>query len=433
MQGRFRFFTLSISALCLFLGVSYGYAHGLTHTIPLWTLLLFAGILLFLSMTPFRSYETLFSLAGPIVIPIIFFSDPVTAGLLVAFSSLSLTEFHKKEMRICKFIFNRADLFLAGFASSYVFHCLQRAAGGSWELLWLFLAASTYYLVNHLLYWIALYFLGGQTQKVYSALLLPLIKTTPMSTILGVLFILSFRQFGLAGIGVFLLLLATLNSEASASLMNAKSFLQVIEAFVETLEAKDHYTRGHSERVAELVHKIAIEMRLSRQDVRTFHEAAKLHDIGKIGVLEGILNKEKHLTEEEFLAVKQHPVIGERIVNRVDALSEIAPIIRSHHERWDGRGYPEGLSGESIPLGSRIIAVADTFDAITSDRPYRKALTYERAIDELQTCAGTQFDAQVVRAAVDVLLRSHAYPLCASYAEAAVSGEMSVAEGTSNQ
>lgn len=400
---------------------------GFPLNAPIWVIIALSGILLILSMNPFRSYGTIFTFAGPVVVPLIYFADPVLAGLLVSVSSFSLDELKVKSARFSKFLFNRTDTFLAGLSASYCFHSLHRVATGPWDLLWLLFAATAYYLVNHLLYYLALFFLGGPPQRFYSALLPTLIKSTPMSTILGVLFIQSYQTFHFAGLLIFLLLLIMLNREASASLMNAKSFLQIIDAFVETIEAKDHYTRGHSERVAELVRKIATEMGLPKKLVKTFYEVAKLHDVGKIGVMEGILKKEKHLTQDEYEAVKQHPVIGARIVSRVDALSEFAPLIRSHHERWDGHGYPEGLIGASIPLGARIIAVADTFDAITSDRPYRQALTFDSAVSELLACAGTQFDRDVVLAAVQVLRRDAPAPVL-SGAEAAAAGQPETAE-----
>jgi len=131
----------------------------------------------------------------------------------------------------------------------------------------------------------------------------------------------------------------------------------------------------------------------------------RFYDIGKIGIPEDILNKPGLLTEEEYRIVQRHPVISAEILERFEHLRELAHIVRYHHERWDGKGYPEGLSGEEIPIESRILAVADAFDAMTSDRPYRKALKLEKAIEEIRKNKGKQFDPDIVEVFIDVILR----------------------------
>lgn len=173
-----------------------------------------------------------------------------------------------------------------------------------------------------------------------------------------------------------------------------------VKAFVEAIEAKDPYTRGHSENVARYSLLIAQEIGLSIDETEELHVAALLHDIGKIGVHEDILNKPAPLNEEEYKRIIAHPIISAQIVGSIPNLAHIATIIRYHHEHFDGKGYVEGLSGESIPLGSRILAVADSFDAMTSDRPYRSGWTKERALEELKRSSGTQFDPMLVEALI---------------------------------
>ncbi|MCX7918744.1 MAG: diguanylate cyclase [bacterium] len=181
--------------------------------------------------------------------------------------------------------------------------------------------------------------------------------------------------------------------------------LQAVLSLAKVVEFKDPYTRGHSERVKEYAVAIAQQMNLSRKDIDEIAYAALLHDIGKISVSSAILNKRDRLTPEEYRIVYQHPVVGEIIVRDVELLSNIAAYIRHHHERFDGNmigvdypGYPDGLSGEDIPLASRILAVADVFDAMTSDRPYRLGIAREQAIAEMKSRAGTQFDPKVIEA-----------------------------------
>lgn len=176
-----------------------------------------------------------------------------------------------------------------------------------------------------------------------------------------------------------------------------KAHLSVVQALAAALEAKDPYTRGHSDRVAEYSEAICRRLGMSEEFIEELVQAARMHDIGKIGVPEEILNKPGQLTDLEFGLIKGHPQAGFNILKEVDFLTSIAEIIRYHHEWYDGsKGYPGELSGEKIPIGARILMVADCFDAMTSDRPYRKALTVEEAIMELKKGGGSQFDPRIV-------------------------------------
>lgn len=177
-----------------------------------------------------------------------------------------------------------------------------------------------------------------------------------------------------------------------------RGYTDVIVALVEAVEAKDPYTRGHTQRVASLALAIGRELRLSPEQLRILNRAALLHDIGKIGVPDAILNKPGKLTEDEFAAIKEHPGRGYAMVANVRALRDELGGIRSHHERLDGSGYPDGLAGEAIPLAARIIAVADVFDALTSPRPYRGPWSQERALAEIDAEAGARLDPAVVTA-----------------------------------
>lgn len=176
----------------------------------------------------------------------------------------------------------------------------------------------------------------------------------------------------------------------------------ILFALAVAVEAKDPYTEGHLHRLEEYAARISSALALPAHAKRVNEYGALLHDIGKIGIPEAILNKPGKLTPEEFAIIKQHPEIGERICRPLRFGAEISPIVRGHHERWDGGGYPDGLAGDAIPLGARIVAVADAFDAMTTDRPYRKALALERAWKILLEGAGTQWDAAVVDAFASV-------------------------------
>ncbi|MEK6646723.1 MAG: HD domain-containing phosphohydrolase [Candidatus Firestonebacteria bacterium] len=175
-------------------------------------------------------------------------------------------------------------------------------------------------------------------------------------------------------------------------------FLNTIKSLALAVESKDTYTGGHIERISRYSMAIVEELNLNDIDKERIHWAALFHDIGKIGVDEAILRKPGRLTEEEFNEMKKHPEIGANILKPVKQFNHIIPGILDHQERYDGKGYPRGIKGEEISLDGRIIAVADTYDAMTSDRPYRKGLPENIAIDELKRCAGTQFDAKIVEA-----------------------------------
>jgi len=176
-----------------------------------------------------------------------------------------------------------------------------------------------------------------------------------------------------------------------------------IEALAVALLERDRYTGEHSEAVIEMSGAVARNLGLNMPEVARVKSAALLHDIGKVAIPDEILHKPGPLTDDEWKLMKEHPVIGERILRVLPGLGNVARIVRHEHERWDGDGYPDGLAGDEIPLGSRIIIAADTYHAITSDRPYRAARSHSEAIEELTRCAGTQFDPNVTQALIGFL------------------------------
>jgi len=171
-----------------------------------------------------------------------------------------------------------------------------------------------------------------------------------------------------------------------------------LDALVTAVDKRDRYTRKHSEDVTEYSLMIAEELGLSEDTTRTLRLAGLLHDLGKIGIPDAILRKPGRLTDEEHEVMKQHPVLGWLIVSAIPNLSETLPAIRHHHERYDGRGYPDGLAGEEIPLLGRLMAVADAFSAMTTDRPYRKGMAHVDAVTELRRGRGTQWDPEYIDA-----------------------------------
>ncbi|PYO84979.1 MAG: hypothetical protein DMD65_01880 [Gemmatimonadetes bacterium] len=171
------------------------------------------------------------------------------------------------------------------------------------------------------------------------------------------------------------------------------------------LEAKDPYMRGHSARVADLSATIAHQLGLSEEAVEAVRVAGRLHDIGKIGTREAVLNKQGPLTPEEFEHVKQHVLIGSQILAPLAHLGDIIPAVRGHHERWDGTGYPDGLRGEDIPLAARIIGTAEVFDALNTSRSYQEKMNAEQAVERMTDLAGTVLDPKVFEALTTVVAR----------------------------
>lgn len=182
----------------------------------------------------------------------------------------------------------------------------------------------------------------------------------------------------------------------------------MLSMLTRAIEARDPYTRGHSSRVTDLAEAVACRLGWSEERIASLRVGGPLHDIGKLAVSDEVLCKEGRLDDDELAQIREHPKIGAKLLLRVTALREAIPYVLYHHERWDGNGYPSGKAGEEIPVEARVLAIADAFDAMTSDRPYRTALTHEEALAEVERCAGTQFDPKIARVFLEVFGRDTA-------------------------
>ena len=209
--------------------------------------------------------------------------------------------------------------------------------------------------------------------------------------IMGIIISLAFIGYGYWAVILFAapLFLARYSFKLYIDMRNL--YISTIQALNKTMEAKDPYTSGHANRVEEFAVGLAEVHGLPFNTVQDIKTAAILHDIGKLGIDDSILNKASKLTQEEYAIIMKHPSIGAEIISNVDFLKKVTKMVKYHHERYDGGGYPEGLVGEDIPIEACILSIADSYDAMTSDRPYRKALTKEEALKEIQKNAGTQF------------------------------------------
>jgi hypothetical protein len=246
--------------------------------------------------------------------------------------------------------------------------------------------------------------LTGGLEEIRSVLVMPLVTK---DRVMGVLVLGEIRGFKRSRFTASKMVLTqALAKQAATAIDHARLLIEVIEkseaireahfdsikALAEALETKDVYTHGHSERTVHYAVLIAKVLGFSEKELEWIQYGAILHDIGKIGIPENILNKPGPLTEEEFEIMKRHPLMGAEIIRHIKYLDPVVPFVLHDHERYDGTGYPHGLSGEAIPLGARIIALVDAYDAMTTDRVYRKAIKKEKAIEQIRLKAGTQFD-----------------------------------------
>lgn len=224
---------------------------------------------------------------------------------------------------------------------------------------------------------------------------------------------LAYEMFNILGVGVFLLPILLTSYSFRLYTSHTREYVDKLEelnrdldqinlSLLETLgavvDAYDVYTAGHSTQVAVYSEALADKMNLSPRDKEALIRAALIHDIGKVGISDSLISKPGPLTHEEYNIVKRHAEIGAEILSQVEGMHNLVPLVRHHHEHWDGNGYPDGLKGEQIPLGARILALSDALDTLCSDRPYRPTRSFREVMDELKRCSGTQFDPQVVEA-----------------------------------
>ena len=223
----------------------------------------------------------------------------------------------------------------------------------------------------------------------------------PMGFIMAIVYV----EVGIIGILLFFLPLLLARRSFELYTKMRKVYLDTIRALAAAIDAKDPYTKGHSERVAEISVALAQELNLSDRDIESIEYTALLHDIGKIGIADNILGKNSSLTNKEFDKIKEHTVMGAKIIEPVDFLKNSYKAIYHHHEKYNGKGYPDGIKSENIPILARIIAVADAYDAMGSDRPYRKKFNKDKILKELKDQSGKQFDPEVIKVLLSVLDR----------------------------
>jgi HD-GYP domain-containing protein (c-di-GMP phosphodiesterase class II) len=297
-----------------------------------------------------------------------------------------------------KHLFNAAQLTLATVCAAWMFHAVAGAQSGvSGQLLGAGAAAGVNFAINTGLVAIAV----GLSKKqapwlVWREQYLGLGPVYLAYAALGLLFAILYLEIGWGSLIFFLVPLLVARGAFHTAISLQDSFDQVVTTLVAAVEQKDAYTGGHAERVASLAEMVARAHGLSARDARAIRYAALMHDVGKLAVHNAVLQKDGKLTDHEHAHMRRHPEHGVELASGIELLGPVLDGIRHHHERWDGAGYPDGLAGEAIPLAARIITVSDAFDAMTSTRAYRPAMSIPQAFAELDRCAGTQFDPSAV-------------------------------------
>ena len=397
---------ITASAIALFIYL----IPSLPSLSNIWLILIF-----FLAISAFAEFIPVdlptgggISIGFPIDFVLILVYGPALAMLITALGAL-IAEIIEGKKSWYKVIFNTAEYALSAGVAGLVYQYTGGIIGFQNFFKFAFpatLCALTYCLVNSILVTIVISFAqDSKIRTVWRVNIKEMIPSYLAEAPMGFLMAIVYTEVGIIGILLFFLPLLLARRSFELYTKMRKVYLDTIRALAAAIDAKDPYTKGHSERVAETSVALAQELNLSGRDIENIEYTALLHDIGKIGIADNILGKDSSLTKEEFDKIKEHTVMGAKIIEPVDFLKNSYKAIYHHHERYNGKGYPDGIKSEDIPILARIIAVADAYDAMGSDRPYRKKLNHNKILRELKEQSEKQFDPEVVKALISVLDR----------------------------
>lgn len=331
----------------------------------------------------------------------------ISAGFLLfveyksgKFHHIFNTDFYKRMFNASA---NCISTMAAGFSYAFGKNILPYVKLSNFSVVGIIFIIITYVIVNNLIFMILFSLLERRSLKSTITQNLWVFKNFLAISPLGILMSIAYTNYGWFAVLLFFgpLLLARYSFKLYLDMRNI--YFETIKALSNAIDAKDHYTNGHSHRVSHYCEIMANKMCLPSNRIEIIKTAAILHDIGKIGIADYILNKPGQLTDIEFTLIKQHPLIGAKILNDVDFLQEASKIIKHHHEQYNGTGYPNGLVGDEIPIEAAILSVADAFDAMTSNRPYRNAMTFTAAANIIVNESGKQFNPIVAKVLKDIM------------------------------
>jgi len=344
----------------------------------------------------------------PIDFVVILVYGPAYAIFITFFGEILGDVFNRKPIWY-KTLFNASQYALSAGVAGIVYQKLGGVVGLvniSSYIIPAAICAIVYYLINSSLFMIVISLAEGvPILSVWKNRIRGIIATYIALAPIGFVMVMVYVNIGIWGIILFFFPLILARRSFELYTRMRKIYLDTIRTLAAAIDAKDPYTKGHSERVAKIAVVLATELNLSDRDIENIEYAALLHDIGKIGIDDRILGKSSKLSNEEFKKIKEHPIVGAKIIEPVDFLKNSYKTIYHHHEKYNGGGYPDGLKEKDIPLCARIIGVADAYDAMGSDRPYRKKLSKEKILKEFTEQSGKQFDPQIVNALMLILKR----------------------------
>ncbi|HEY8541117.1 MAG TPA: HD domain-containing phosphohydrolase [Pseudothermotoga sp.] len=334
--------------------------------------------------------------------------SPLEAAIIASTSVLIVGLFIVKGKDVFKYIFNVSQVGLNTIFISFVFSLLKSSQIS--RNVWVVLVISFTYMIINAFFFSIGFSLAVKTTFIHSfaqTMKTPLLNSITVLPLASVAYVLYYFM-GLTAVPLVLVILLALQLGNLFRSEYQQSKFENLKLLVKSLELKDSYTSGHSERAAQLSYMIAKKLGLSEKLCNRIKTACLLHDVGKIGVPDYILNKPEKLSEEEFKTIKSHSTKSEELLRTVSSFkTKEAKWVRHHHERWDGFGYPDGLKGEEIPLPSRIIAAADIYEALTSARPYRKAYDKQEAINMIKEMSGSVLDPKIVQILVEIVVNGH--------------------------
>jgi len=373
------------------------------------------GLVFFIALSTFAEFIPVelpgggsITIGFPIDFVVILIYGPALAMLVSAFGAL-IGEIIERKISWDKIMFNVSQYALSAGVAGVVYQYTGGIIGFQNFFKFIFpaaLCAFTYCFMNLILVTMVISLAQGVRITTvwrinFKEILPSYLAEAPIGFLMAVVYV----EVGVLGILLFFLPLLLARRSFELYTKMRKMYLETIRALVAAIDAKDTYTKGHSERVTQTSVALARELNLHEREIDNIEYAALLHDIGKIGIDERILGKNDGLTGKEFERIKEHTIMGAKIIEPVDFLKDSYKAIYHHHEKYNGKGYPDGLKSEDIPILARIIAVADAYDAMGSDRPYRKKLNKNKILKELKDQSGKEFDPEVVKALISVLDR----------------------------
>ena len=405
MNKQLKIYLISIYLIFLLTLIIFGYKYSFDVNFVNILFFVIIGLLIsnfsmfFNSMTEISTSMNL-----PVLIPTFFLFNPFWVGLIATVGTIGV-KFNKRQFIWYKFLFNRANFFLAAAFGTWVFNLSQYYLDKTdFPILSVLLASIVYFLINNLLVYIVINLADNEVDQL--SLLnyfRELSKNLVTSYFLGLILLASYIYSGKVLFILIIILLFIIKDFFYSRLQQINSYTQIIESFLKVIDSKDHYTESHCERVANYTHHLCNEMNLSRAKSEKIISIAKIHDIGKIYVDDEILRSSDNLSDQEYEEIKRHTEYGYQLLKDIDLINDELDIILYHHERWDGNGYPKGLKGEEIPVGARILTACDSLDVMITGRNYKPPMIKEEVIEEFKKCAGGQFDSKIAKKIIELI------------------------------